>query len=130
MCAKSLQSCPTLCDPMDYSLPGPSVHEILQASILKWVAFPFSRGSSQPRDQTPIFGVSCIGRLFLNPLAPWEAPFVYRFFFLNQNCVCVCLCLMVGGGKKNEGEEERDWWNGSLKGFSSIYFMKKSEVFL
>lgn len=31
----------------------------------------------------------------------------------------------MGGGEKNEGEEERDWWNGSLKGFSSIYFMKK-----
>jgi len=39
---KSLQSCPTLCDPMDYSPPGPSVHGILQARILEWVAMPFS----------------------------------------------------------------------------------------
>ena len=46
------QSCSTLCDPMDCSLPGSSVHEILQARILEWVAIPFSRGSSQPRDQT------------------------------------------------------------------------------
>ena len=46
MPAKSLQSCPTLCDPMDYSLPGSSVHGILQARILEWVAMSSSRGSS------------------------------------------------------------------------------------
>ena len=40
------QSCLTLCDPMDYSLPGSSAHGILQARILEWVAIPFSRGSS------------------------------------------------------------------------------------
>jgi len=44
------QSCPTLCDPMDCSLPGSSVHGILQARILEWVAIPFSRGSSQSKD--------------------------------------------------------------------------------
>ena len=44
---KVAQLCLNLCDPMDYT-----VHEILQARILEWVAFPFSRGSSQPRDQT------------------------------------------------------------------------------
>jgi len=82
VCTKSLQSCPlfvtlwtvavcvrvlvaqsclTLWDPMDYSPPG-SVHGILQAKILKWVAIPFSRGFSRPRDQTR---VSCItGRFF------------------------------------------------------------------
>ena len=48
--AKSLQSFPTLCDPMDYSLTGSSVHGILQAGILEWVAMPSSRGSSPPRD--------------------------------------------------------------------------------
>jgi len=51
------QSYPSLCDPMDYSLPGSSVHVIFQARILEWVAIPFSRGSSQLRDQTQ---VSCI----------------------------------------------------------------------
>ena len=53
------QSCPTLCGPMDCSPPGSSVHGILQARILEWVAISFSRGSSQPRDQTwvsPIAG--------------------------------------------------------------------------
>ena len=46
---KVTQSCPTLCDAIDYT-----VHGILQARILEWVAFPFSRGSSQPRDQTQV----------------------------------------------------------------------------
>ena len=46
MCAKSLQSCPTLCDPVDCSPPGSSIHGILQARILEWVAISFSRGSS------------------------------------------------------------------------------------
>ena len=50
------ESCPALCDPMDYTL-----HGILQARILEWVAVPFSRGSSQPRDQTQ---VSCFGSGF------------------------------------------------------------------
>ena len=44
------QSCPTLCNPVDCSLPGSSVHGILLARILEWAAIPFSRGSSQPVD--------------------------------------------------------------------------------
>ena len=44
------QSCPTLCDPMDYSLTGSSVYGILQVRILEWVAVPFSKGSFQPMD--------------------------------------------------------------------------------
>ena len=59
--AKSLQSCPTLCNPTDCSPPGPSVHGILQARILEWVAMPFSRGSSPPRDQTRVSSISCFG---------------------------------------------------------------------
>ena len=57
------QLCPTLCDPIDFSLPGSSVHGILQARILEWGTIPFSGGSSQPRDQ---IWVSCIaGRFFI-----------------------------------------------------------------
>ena len=52
-----IQSCLTLCDPTDCSPPGSSVHGILKARILEWVAIPSSRGSSQPRDRTQ---VSCI----------------------------------------------------------------------
>ena len=52
MHVKSLQSCLTLCDPMDCNLPGSSFHGILQARILEWVVIPFSRGSFPPRDWT------------------------------------------------------------------------------
>ena len=54
---KVAQSCPTLCDPMDCI-----VHGMLQARMLEWVAFPFSRGSSQPRDQTQVSRIA--GRFF------------------------------------------------------------------
>ena len=56
------QSCLTLCDPMDCSPPGSSVHGILQARILEWVAISFSRGSSQARDQTQVSRIA--GRRF------------------------------------------------------------------
>ena len=66
-------SCVWLCDPMNYSLPGFSVHEILQTRILEWVAIPFSRGSSWPRDQTHIsMSPALAGGLFTTS-APWEA---------------------------------------------------------
>ena len=55
-CAKSLQLCPTLWDPKDCSLPGSSVHGILQARELEWAVISFSRGSSQPRDWTALVG--------------------------------------------------------------------------
>ena len=58
------QSCPTLCDPMDYSPLGSSVHGIFQASVLEGVAISFSRGSSRPRDQTQVSHVA--GRCFTN----------------------------------------------------------------
>ena len=55
LCAKSLQSCLTLCNSMDYSLPVSSIHGILQARILEWVEMPSSRESSQPRDNLRLF---------------------------------------------------------------------------
>ena len=60
------QSCLTLCDPMDGSLPGSSVHGLFQARILEWVAISFCRGSSWPRGQT---WVSCINRWILYHLS-------------------------------------------------------------
>ena len=48
------QSCPTLCDSIDCSLPGSSVHGIFQAVVLEWIAISFSRGSSQPRGRTQV----------------------------------------------------------------------------
>ena len=65
MKVKVVQSCPTLCNPTDYT-----VHGILQARILEWVAFPFSRGSFQPRDWTQ---VSCIAGRFFTSWATREA---------------------------------------------------------
>ena len=67
------QSCLILCDPMDYSPPGFSVHGIFQARILGWVVISFSRRSSQPRDQTHVSCISCIGRWILYHCATWEA---------------------------------------------------------
>ena len=63
-------SCPTPCDLMDCSLPGFSVHRILQVRIVERDAIPFSRGSSQSRDQT---WVSCIAGRFLTVRVTWEA---------------------------------------------------------
>src|SRR5574337_1299077 len=57
---KVTQLCPTLCNPMDYT-----VHGILQTRIPEWVAFPFSRRSSQPRDQTQVSHIA--GRFFTSP---------------------------------------------------------------
>ena len=57
------QSCLTLCNPMDCSPPGSPVHGILQARLLEWVAIPFSRGSSWPRDQIQVSHIA--GRFFI-----------------------------------------------------------------
>ena len=79
------QSCLTLCDPMDCSLPGLSVHGVFQARILEWVAISFSRGSSPPRDQTQI---SCIaGRCFTLWVTREESQ-CQRMFKLPYNCPC------------------------------------------
>ena len=64
-----ISDCPTLCDATDYTVRG-----IFQARILEWVAFPFSRGFSQPRDQTQ---VSCIAGRFFNKWAIREARMKY-----------------------------------------------------
>ena len=64
---QSLQSCPTLCDPMDYSPPGSSVLGIPQVRMLEWITMPSSRGSSRPRDGTC---VSCIAGRILTAELP------------------------------------------------------------
>ena len=56
---------PTFCSPKDWSLPGSSVHGVLQARILEWAAISSSRGSYWPRDQTHISDISCFGRQIL-----------------------------------------------------------------
>ena len=92
------QSCPTLHDPMDCSPPGSSVHAILQARILEWVAIPFSRGSSWHRDRTL---VSCISGRFFTVWVTREALFYKQtslsFFclFLTAQGLCCCSRLFL-----------------------------------
>ena len=77
--------CLTLCDPMACSLPVFSVHRILQARILEWVAISFSRGSSWPRDQTCI---SCIGKWILYQWSTWEAhTCLYTFIQIQRTYI-------------------------------------------
>ena len=66
------QSCPALCNPMDCSLPGSSVHEISQSGILEWVAISSSGGSSWPRDSTWVSCVSCLGRWMPYCCTTWK----------------------------------------------------------
>ena len=83
-CCLVAESHLTLATPMDYSLPGFSVHGISQVRVLEWVAVSFSRVSFWPRDQTH---VSCIGRRILYHSAIREA--------CRYECVCVCVCVCV-----------------------------------
>ena len=78
------QLCPTLCDPMDYSLPGSSVHGILQARILEWVAISSSRGSSQPRNLA-LQADSLPPELQGKPLVGWRFP---QFGILGKMLYC------------------------------------------
>ena len=88
----------TFCNPMNCSLSGSSVHGIFHARILEWVAISFSRASSQPRDQTCISCVSCIGKQIHYHCTTWEVLYLYMFisfhphfhhFFANP-FVCIC----------------------------------------
>ena len=76
--AQLLQSCPALCNAMDFSLPGSSGHGILQARILEWVAMVSSRGSSQPRDRTHAACISCTARIFFTHWVTWSQSWVFK----------------------------------------------------
>ena len=102
------QSCPTLCDPMDCSLPDSSLHGILQARVLEWVAISFSRGSSRPRDRTR---VSCIpGRCF-NLWANREAKFKV---LVAQSCLTLSmLWTIVHQAPLSMEFSRQENWSGS-----------------
>ena len=79
------QSCPILSDPVDCSPPGSSVHGILRARVLEWIAISFSRGSSQPRDPTRVSRIA--GRRFnlwatINALAFLKKEFLFQYIYL------------------------------------------------
>ena len=77
------QSCPTLCYALDYSPPGSSVHGILQTRILGWVAIPFSRESSQPRDWNSLLPCRQILFHFGNQGSPFATK-LRKWFFLDE----------------------------------------------
>ena len=85
-------SCPTLCDPMDCSQPGSSVHGILQARVLEWVANFSSRGSSWPRDWTWISYIT--GELFII-WATREAPYFLGLSPQNKKIILFLGCVFL-----------------------------------
>ena len=89
---------PTLCNSMDCSLPDSSVHGISQARILEWVAIPFSRGSSWPRDQTPVFCIA--GRFFTTE--PPEKNYQRRTLLNLRSSHETCWETHPWGGKSQE----------------------------
>ena len=78
--------CPTLCEPMDCSLPGSSVRGFSQARILEWVAISFSRGSSWPRDRTHVSCDSCITGGFFIYLRLFHYKLVV--YFIRKLLIC------------------------------------------
>ena len=98
------QSCPTLCDAKDCSPPGSSVHEISQARILEWVAIPFCRASSQPRDRTQ---VSCIaGKYSLPSESPGKPNSLYTVCESMSQAPLLRVrvwCWDRGPGERSEG---------------------------
>ena len=117
------RSCPTLCDPIDCSLPGSSVHGILQARILKWVVMPSSRGSSRPRGWIQ---VSCITGRFFTFWATREALTLGMachfskmgyMWFLPPNHFCLTLwTLEISRRMLEKGRDElQDPWQATWK---------------
>ena len=121
------QLCVALCDHMDCSLPGSSVHWILQARILEWVAILFSRGSSQPRDQTHVSSIAADSLLyeiyiyiyihfpilaaviqFQASLSIWHLD-SYHWVFFHWSCTNSAsqLALMVKDSPANAGDIKR-----------------------
>ena len=75
VCVSVAQRCLTFCSPMDCSPPGSSVHGILQARILDWVAISSCRGASRSKNRTHMSYGSCAGRQILYPSTTWKAPY-------------------------------------------------------
>ena len=100
MQAKLLQSCLTLCNPMNCRPPDSLVHGVLQARLLEWVAVSHSRDLLDPRIK-PLSHVSCIGRQVLSTSATWEAQNILAFlicsvtglkkYILNRKKKCFCI---------------------------------------
>ena len=136
------QSCLTLCDHMDRSPPGSSVHGILQARILEWVPIPFSSGSSWPRDRT---GVSHITGRFFTVSVTREAPnnsilsvknldaddviiivntstalFMYQALFYTLSYILTSLLFMTTPWSSLVLPPVNKWWNCNTERLSNL----------
>ena len=136
--------CLTLCNPVDCSPPGSSVHGTFQTRILEWVVISSSRGSSRPRDQTCI---SCIGRWIFTTWATWEAwgniqrvqiwqswvwsrasddlvEITGTFFYVNIGC-----CKQIGEGVPGEGESSMtSFWSKTFCDLSLATMLALKQV--
>ena len=142
---KVAQSCPTLCDLMHCSLPGSPVHGILQARILEWIAFPFSRGSSQPRNRTQVSRMAdslwteppgkpkytgvCVSRKHADEWRPQSAcrdetlqPALTRLFpTLLRRHLLVGLLEHLSPTERNGFESTQLQWSLGLNFYKGIY---------
>ena len=102
------QSCLTLCDPMDCSLQCSPVHEIFQARVLEWVAISFSRGSSQPRDQTWVSRI--VGRCFII----WATREVskWKWKLLSHVWLFATPWTVVYHSRPSMGFSKQGYWSG------------------
>ena len=110
---KVTQSCPTLCNPMDCSLAGSSVHGILQARILEWEAYPFFSKSSPPRNWTR---VSCIAGRFFTSWSTREIGVGYFTAVTMEKCSLIQSLVLLS---KQVGNRRTLW-------ISSLAFEKQS----
>ena len=108
---KVAQLCPTLCDPMDYSRPSSSVHGVLLARILEWVAIPFSRRSSRPKDWTQVSHIA--GRVFTvwttrkSPNNGRTKHVLYKEWMKFKSPFCRWTCLK---DRKRDADAETSKW--------------------
>ena len=123
------QSWPSLCNPMDRSPPGSSVHGILQVGTLEWVAIPICRGSSQPRDQTQVlilYHLSHQGNPGLCPCFPLNLPASWPIWVLPHQTQCGGAGLLF---LQNWESKLRLSWQSSPDGLASPCLIEnKSQV--
>ena len=98
------QSCLTLCNPMDCSPPGSSVHRILQARIVEWIAIPFSRGSCLPKDRTRVSCISSIAGRFFTAEPLRKPSHSHTYAFIRSQCFSPGLSLSSAGLCKDDWE--------------------------
>ena len=90
--AESIQSCPTLCNPVDCSPPGSPVHGVLEARVLMWVAVPFSRGSSLTQGLNPYLLCLLYWQEGFLPLAPPEKPYIFTLYIYVHTYTHMYIC--------------------------------------